>query len=142
MNKAFEKFNTKKLVEDGAKIYLYDNEGNLTDNWIRVVNEDSKIFKLAKAEYDRLVANGKVERTPENWAKYVLAKCIIEWGGPTLDNVKFILENVQELLDLAPNIATQVMDLLFSPFFFKLAQASSSNGASDSSDSASATTKE
>lgn len=138
MNKAFEKFNTKKLVEDGAKIYLYDANGDITDEWLRIVNTDSKQYKLALAGYYRKISGGKLQQTPENYFREVLANCVIEWSFKE----KCTPENVAELLSIAPQIVTQMQDLMFSSDFFKLAQASSSNGASDSSDSASATTKE
>lgn len=105
----FDKFSSKSLVEQGAKLYLLGADGAATDEWIIFVNKDSKRYAEAKLAYDRMSLEGKCKAGSEAFIKHVLSACVTEWS---LEE-ECTAENVAELLDVSPHNASMLETFVF-----------------------------
>ena len=118
--KSYASFLTRPYANEGIKVRLYDAEGKDSGHWLRVVGEDSDLFRNGQANLYRIAL--KNSELPEEQADEifkaeslrVLASCILDWS---FEEEATIDERVSLLMD-APKIKDRIERTITSSSLF------------------------
>jgi hypothetical protein len=103
---------TKDLHDAGAEIQVKDQNGELTDFYIRVVGVDSTIWRGIQKQIESDIVEAMVEKRERHVVDQaqVLAKATIGWRGLKngRNKVEFDIDTAESLYRNAPYIADQI----------------------------------
>ncbi len=113
--KSYADFLTRPIANEGVEIPLFNAEGKKTGHWLRVVGEDSDIFREGQTKLYRTALKNSELPEEEADSKFgvvsleVLASCIIDWSfeeAPTLDEKVSLLKDAPRIKDKIEEVIT------------------------------------
>lgn len=106
-----DQFFTSDKAEEGVKLFLEDNLGNRTDQWIRIRGENSEEFRVAElgAKRDAVAVSHiadyvERDRRAIALARKTAAALVLDWSFP----MPCTPENVEAFFKKAPQIQRAV----------------------------------
>lgn len=112
LNEAKTKFGTKKLANEGVRLYLVDPATGLkTEHWLTVLGTDSQAFRSTKVTGQRAIAGKDWSKNEEGREKAIqehrmdLTTCIVT--GWSFEDT-FTKDALKEFFDESPGVAEQV----------------------------------
>lgn len=116
--KSYEAFLTRPRHNEGVVVFLLLPDGSKSDKWVRVVGEDSDIFREGHANLLRLaIREGDSEDSDKPHKSRVvelLADCIIDWNFEE----ELTREEKVNLIRNAPKIFDKVNETITSQSLF------------------------
>lgn len=136
-DKSYARFLTRPIANEGVKVYLYDPYGSKTEHWLRILGEDSDVYRRGQSELYRQAVKTAQNNEEDVNAQFeaksieVLASCIVDWSFPEEATMQ---EKIAFLSD-APRVRDTIEQTIRNTglFFKKKPKSSSSTAKSGSS---------